>query len=112
MHVVYEVSMTAPGVVMTYLETEILNQPASWAAAIARAADAPLPAPGKRGAVLGCGSSLNVSRAYARLREGAGHGLTDAYPASEFTGTRDYDHMVFISRTGTTSEVLAALREV
>lgn len=97
---------------MTYLETEIFNQPASWAAAIARATDAPLPAPGERVAVLGCGSSLNVSRAYARLREGSGHGLTDAYPASEFTGTRDYDHMVFISRTGTTSEVLAALREV
>jgi fructoselysine-6-P-deglycase FrlB-like protein len=99
------------GVVMTHLEDEIFSQPASWATAIARAADAPLPAAGARVAVLGCGSSLNVSRAYARLREKAGHGPTDAYPASEFPGTRTYDHMVFISRTGTTSEVLAALRE-
>jgi fructoselysine-6-P-deglycase FrlB-like protein len=96
---------------MTYLEDEIFSQPASWATAIARAADAKLPTPGERVAVIGCGSSLNVSRAYARLREDAGHGVTDAYPASEVTGTRSYDHMVFISRTGTTSEVLAALRE-
>jgi fructoselysine-6-P-deglycase FrlB-like protein len=96
---------------MTHLEDEIFSQPASWATAIASAVGAPLPLPGERVAVLGCGSSLNVSRAYARLREQAGHGLTDAYPASEFTGTRTYDHMVFISRTGTTSEVLAALRQ-
>jgi fructoselysine-6-P-deglycase FrlB-like protein len=96
---------------MTYLEDEIFSQPESWVTAIARAKRAPLPAPGERVAVIGCGSSLNVARAYARRREDAGHGVTDAYPASELTGTRTYDHMVFISRTGTTSEVLAALRE-
>jgi fructoselysine-6-P-deglycase FrlB-like protein len=96
---------------MTHLEDEIFSQPASWATAIARAASAPLPEPGQRVAVIGCGSSLNVSRAYARLREDAGQGVTDAYPASEVTRARTYDHMVFISRTGTTSEVLAALRQ-
>jgi fructoselysine-6-P-deglycase FrlB-like protein len=100
---------------LTYLEDEIFSQPASWQTAIDRVAahgfDAALPRRGERVAVVGCGSSLNVARAYARLREDAGHGLTDAYPASEVTGTRAYDHMVFISRTGTTSEVLAALRE-
>jgi fructoselysine-6-P-deglycase FrlB-like protein len=95
---------------MTHLEDEIFSQPASWANAIALAAEARLPGSGERVAVIGCGSSLNVSRAYARLREDAGQGATDAYPASEVTGTRAYDHMVFISRTGTTSEVLAALR--
>lgn len=100
---------------MTHLEDEIFAQPVSWTTAIARGAvvnggAVKLPARGERVAVIGCGSSLNVSRAYARLREDAGHGFTDAYPASEFTGTRAYDHMVFISRTGTTSEVLAALR--
>src|SRR5215469_4678697 len=103
------------GVRVTYLEDEIFSQPATWQAAIDRVAagayGAALPAPGERVAVIGCGSSLNVARAYARLREDAGHGLTDAYPASEITGTRSYDHMVFISRTGTTSEVLAVLRE-
>ena len=97
---------------MTHLEDEIFSQPASWATAIALAAEAGLPGSGERVAVIGCGSSLNVSRAYARLREDAGQGVTDAYPASEVTGTRAYDHMVFISRTGTTSEVLAALRAV
>jgi fructoselysine-6-P-deglycase FrlB-like protein len=96
---------------MTHLEEEIFRQPQSWATAIARAAGVKLPGPGERVAVIGCGSSLNASRAYARLREGAGHGLTDAYPASELTSTRTYDHMVFISRTGTTSEVLDALSE-
>ena len=99
---------------MTYLEDEIFSQPAAWQAAIDRVAagayDAALPAPGERVAVVGCGSSLNVARAYARLREDAGHGLTDAYPASELTGARAYDRMIFISRTGTTSETLAALR--
>jgi fructoselysine-6-P-deglycase FrlB-like protein len=95
---------------MTYLEDEIFRQPASWATAIGRAAAAPLPAPGLRVAVIGCGSSLNAARAYARLREAAGQGPTDAYPASELTGTRTYDHVVYISRTGTTSETLAALR--
>jgi len=92
----------------SHLEDEIFRQPASWATAISRAAEARLPRPGERVAVIGCGSSLNVSRAYARLREDAGQGVTDAYPASEVTGTRSYDHLVFISRTGTTSEVLAA----
>jgi fructoselysine-6-P-deglycase FrlB-like protein len=100
---------------VTYLEDEIFSQPATWQTAIDHVAAAAyaeaLPAPGERLAVIGCGSSLNVARAYARLREDAGHGLTDAYPASELTATRAYDRMVFISRTGTTSEVLDALRE-
>src|ERR1700728_49913 len=97
---------------MSHLIDEIASQPEVWSAAIDLAATAVLPAPGERVAVIGCGSSLNVARCYARLREAAGHGQTDAYPASELTGTRQYDHMVFISRTGTTTEVLEALREV
>ncbi|HLK02583.1 MAG TPA: SIS domain-containing protein [Streptosporangiaceae bacterium] len=89
---------------------EIASQPEVWQTAIAAAAIAPLPAAGQRVAVIGCGSSLNVARCYAWLREAAGHGQTDAYPASELTASRTYDHMVFISRTGTTTEVLEALR--
>ena len=95
---------------MSHLMDEIASQPEVWQRAIAAAAKAPLPAAGQRVAVIGCGSSLNVARCYAWLREAAGHGLTDAYPASELTATRPYDHMVFISRTGTTTEVLEALR--
>jgi len=96
---------------MSYLMDEIASQPDVWSTAIDRARRAALPAPGERVAAIGCGSSLNVARAYARLRETAGHGQTDAYPASELMTTRGYDHMLFISRTGTTTEVLSALRK-
>jgi fructoselysine-6-P-deglycase FrlB-like protein len=96
---------------MSHRIDEIASQPDIWPTAIDLAATAVLPVPGERVAVIGCGSSLNVARCYARLREAAGHGQTDAYPASELTDTRQYDHMVFISRTGTTTEVLEALRE-
>ena len=61
-------------------------------------------------AAIGCGSSLNVAHCYAALREAAGQGETDAFPASEVPTTRDYDRLVYISRTGTTTEVLDALR--
>ena len=101
---------------MSHLMDEIASQPEIWSTAINLAAASStaeaLPAAGARVAVIGCGSSLNVARCYARLREAAGHGETDAYPASELTQTRRYDHMVLISRTGTTSEVLAALQEI
>jgi fructoselysine-6-P-deglycase FrlB-like protein len=63
-------------------------------------------------AVIGCGSSLNVARAYAALRETAGQGETDAFPASEVTRSRRYDRVMYISRTGTTTEVLDALRRI
>ncbi len=96
---------------MSYLTDEIASQPECWAKAIEVAAAARvLPERGERVAVIGCGSSLNVARAYAALRETAGQGETDAFPASEVPGTRRYDHVMYISRTGTTTEVLDALR--
>ena len=97
---------------MSHLTDEIASQPECWAKAIevAAASATELPAPGDRVAVIGCGSSLNVARAYAALREAAGHGETDAFPASEVTRSRRYDHVMYISRTGTTTEVLDALR--
>ena len=97
---------------MSHLMDEIASQPECWAKAIelAASAGAALPAPGERAAVIGCGSSLNVARCYAVLREAAGQGETDAFPASEVPPTRHYDHMVYVSRTGTTTEVLDALR--
>src|ERR1022692_3387988 len=97
---------------MSYLSDEIASQPACWSQAIEMAASAALalPRPGERVAAIGCGSSLNVARCYAALREAAGQGETDAFPASEVAGTRQYDRLVYISRTGTTTEVLQALR--
>ena len=102
---------------MSHLMDEIASQPECWAKAIELAAPAgptaagsALPAPGERVAVIGCGSSLNVARCYASLREAAGQGETDAFPASAIPAARRYDHMVYVSRTGTTTEVLDALR--
>jgi fructoselysine-6-P-deglycase FrlB-like protein len=97
---------------MSHLMDEIASQPECWAKAIELAASTgpDLPAPGERVAVIGCGSSLNVARCYATLREAAGQGETDAFPASEVPATRRYDRMVYVSRTGTTTEVLDALR--
>jgi fructoselysine-6-P-deglycase FrlB-like protein len=98
--------------VMSYLTDEIASQPGCWSRAIEMAGSAgtALPGPGERVAAIGCGSSLNVARCYAALREAAGQGETDAFPASEVPAARRYDRLVYISRTGTTTEVLDALR--
>jgi len=98
--------------VTTHVEIEIADQPACWrrAAQLAAANEvAGLPERGERVAVVGCGTSLFVARAYARLREDAGHGETDAFPASELPVGRRYDRMVALSRSGTTTEVLELL---
>jgi fructoselysine-6-P-deglycase FrlB-like protein len=96
---------------MSYLTDEIASQPGCWSRAIemAPSAGTALPGPGERVAAIGCGSSLNVARCYAALREAAGQGETDAFPASEVPARR-YDRLVYISRTGTNTEVLDALR--
>ncbi|EIE98793.1 SIS domain-containing protein [Saccharomonospora glauca] len=92
---------------------EIASQPHTWRRAAALAASSPLPARGSRVAVVGCGTSWFIAQAYAARRESLGHGVTDAFAASEFPAGRDYDLVVAISRSGTTTEVLdllAALR--
>jgi CRISPR-associated protein Cas5a/b/c len=96
---------------MTYVAEEIASQPRCWeqAVTLARALGTGLPSPGERLAVLGCGTSYNVALAYARLREGLGQGTTDAMPASEPYDRREYDRFLFVSRSGTTTEVLEAL---
>jgi fructoselysine-6-P-deglycase FrlB-like protein len=98
--------------VVSYLTDEIASQPACWSKAIemAGSVESALPRPGERVAAIGCGSSLNVARCYAGLREAAGQGETDAFPASEVPAARRYDRLLYISRTGTTTEVLEALR--
>jgi fructoselysine-6-P-deglycase FrlB-like protein len=96
---------------VSYVDEEIASQPDCWAQAVelaARSAEA-LPAPGERVAVLGCGTSWFMATAYARLREAAGQGETDAYPASELPAGRRYDRVLAITRSGTTTEVLDAL---
>src|SRR2546429_5550132 len=97
---------------MSYLTDEIASQPECWSRAIemAGSAGAALPAAGERVAAIGCGSSLNVARCYAALREAAGQGGTDALPASEVPAAPRYDRPGYISRTRTTPAVVDALR--
>ncbi|NGN66511.1 sugar isomerase [Streptomyces sp. A7024] len=92
---------------------ETATQPGCWrraAEAVTSGATADgLPQPGERVAVVGCGTSWFMAQAYAQLREAAGQGLTDAFAASEFPASREYDRVVAISRSGTTTEVLELL---
>jgi fructoselysine-6-P-deglycase FrlB-like protein len=94
-----------------HLQAEIRTQPEDWrrAADLAREHAGVLPRPGERVAVVGCGTSLYMAQAYAALREDAGQGLTDAWPASEHRLDRGYDRVLAITRSGTTTEVLDLL---
>lgn len=93
------------------LKAEIRSQPDCWLAAAELAGQhrAVLPRRGERVAVIGCGTSLYIARAYAYLRESLGFGITDAWPASEARLERGYDRLIAITRSGTTTEVLEAL---
>lgn len=95
---------------MTHMDVEIASQPPLWRKAADLAADGgdALPRPGQRVAVIGCGTSLYMAQTYAALREAAGQGETDAYPASELPARR-YDAVVALTRSGTTSEVVDLL---
>lgn len=98
----------------THVERELASQPACWdrvARSLPSYLDA-LPVRADRVAVAGCGTSLYMARAYAALREAAGHGETDAFPASEFPLARHYDRIVTISRSGTTTEVVDLHRQL
>jgi fructoselysine-6-P-deglycase FrlB-like protein len=93
---------------------EIASQPEVWQRGLAMAAEAraALAAPGMRMLVLGCGTSWYMAESLAELREAAGLGETDAVCASEFLPRRRYDRVVAITRSGTSTEVLDALRRL
>ena len=101
---------------MSYVAAEIASQPAMWqrAAELAttRNVATALPASGERVAIVGCGTSLFMAQAAAALRESAGHGETDAHPASEFPAHRRYDRIIAITRSGTTTEVVRLLEHL
>jgi fructoselysine-6-P-deglycase FrlB-like protein len=90
---------------------EIATQPELWRGAASAAAShvAALPAAGAGVAVVGCGTSWFMGQAWAALRESAGHGRTDAFTPTELPAGRRYDHLVAISRSGTTTEVTRLL---
>ncbi|MFF0473697.1 SIS domain-containing protein [Streptomyces sp. NPDC004284] len=96
----------------THVSAEIAGQPDCWrrAAEIADRDAGLLPARGERVAVVGCGTPYFIARAYAALRESLGAGETDAFPASDTTPLgRDYDRIVALTRSGTTTEVVDLL---
>ncbi|MBX3195499.1 MAG: SIS domain-containing protein [Schumannella sp.] len=99
---------------MSVTADEIATQPELWRRAIADSAKvtAALIAPGEKVLVIGCGTSAFVAESFAYLRESAGHGVTDAAYASEPVVWRDWDRVLAITRSGTTSEVIEALRAV
>lgn len=95
----------------SHLETEVFGQPDDWEGVISRLPElaASLPGRGARVAVVGCGTSYFMAQAYATLREGCGQGETDAFAASEARLERDYDVVLAITRSGTTTEVIEVL---
>jgi fructoselysine-6-P-deglycase FrlB-like protein len=96
-----------------HVSTEINDQPSAWARAaklgLTEGVRRALPERGQRVAIVGCGTSFFMAQSYAELREGSGHGETDAFPASEFPTRRPYDALVALTRSGTTTEVLRLL---
>jgi fructoselysine-6-P-deglycase FrlB-like protein len=103
-----------PFVAESHLQREVAGQPDDWAAVVGRLAEvAPaLPPRGARLAVIGCGTSYYMAQSYASLRESSGYGETDAFAASENRLGRAYEHVLALTRSGTTTEVLDVLREL
>jgi fructoselysine-6-P-deglycase FrlB-like protein len=53
-----------------------------------------------------------MAQGYAGFRESAGNGETDFYAGSEFNYGRKYEHILLISRSGTTTEIIDLLERV
>jgi len=93
----------------SHMQDELASQPDAWERAVGMSSErALLPASGERIAVVGCGTSWFMAQSYAVAREAAGHGITDAFAASQFVD-RGYDAIIAITRSGTTTEVLELL---
>lgn len=99
---------------MSVTANEIFSQPSVWARALECAGSAGqfFGPPGERVLFIGCGTSAFVAHCLATLREDASLGVSDYAYASEWRGTRSYDRVVAISRSGTTTEVIEALHRV
>jgi fructoselysine-6-P-deglycase FrlB-like protein len=97
---------------MNITSLEIESQPEVWRRSLELLDDATrvLTRSGERVLVIGCGTSAFVAESFALLRETAGFGETDAAYASEPRPWRPYDAVIGITRSGTTTEVLQALR--
>lgn len=92
------------------MDQELHSQPDTWRKALELDHSA-LPQKGERVCVIGCGTSWFMAQAYAVLREQSGHGITDAFTATEFSEVREYDAAIVITRSGTTSEIIDFLKQ-
>jgi fructoselysine-6-P-deglycase FrlB-like protein len=97
---------------MAATELEIQSQPALWRRVAGESVPPQLSARGQRMLVIGCGTSAFVAMSYAGLREQAGYGETDWAYASELSVTRRYDVVLALTRSGTTTEIIDAVRHL
>ena len=97
---------------MSVTESEIQSQPELWRMATEKPPHAALVARGRRMLVIGCGTSAFIAMSYAVLREQAGYGETDWAYASEIPASRHYDTVLAITRSGTTTEVIDAVKRL
>lgn len=87
---------------------ELSSQPDVWQQALDLTARHRrlLPAPGEKVLIVGCGTSYYIGDAYAYLRNDAKLGRTRAAIPSELDWIDDDEHIVVISRSGTTQDVV------
>lgn len=98
--------------VMTITESEIFSQPEVWSKTLEVFDPSHFPVAGQSVAVIGCGTSWFMAQSYCRARESAGQGVSDAYTATEFPTSRNYDFVICLSRSGTTTEIIDILRKL
>lgn len=93
-------------------ERELTTQPEMWSRAISlpSAQLALLPSQGEKVIVIGCGTSYYIGDAYAYLRNDAGLGRTRAAIPTELTWIDDDEHIVVVSRSGTTADVVDVVK--
>jgi glutamine---fructose-6-phosphate transaminase (isomerizing) len=91
---------------------EVSSQPRVWRQALGHTGRVRelLAAPGERVLFLGCGTSAFVAQSLAALRDRAELGPSDWAYASELPHGHSYDRVVALTRSGTTTEVLDAMR--
>jgi fructoselysine-6-P-deglycase FrlB-like protein len=94
---------------LLHVEVEIASQPESWRRAAGLADELRTALPAGRIALTGCGTSFYVAQSVATLWESGGLGQADAFCASEMPTRTDYDAIVVISRSGTTTELVDLL---
>ena len=98
---------------MSHTVEEINSQPEMWRrAAEASANDPALWEKGESLAIIGCGTSWFIAQAITAMREKAGLGISDAFTATEFPIDRDYDRVVTLSRSGTTTEIIEVMKQL